>query len=217
MPKQRFNHMRRRVECVVISFSLRSLISVWPTPTHTFRIRTLIVSVTCVRAVSATAVIVFHFEPYLLHSVERERVSYVEIILVLTLIFCCCWCFVGFTFLRAATLTALLCLVHSLFAMAHSTWHIRSSSSSLAIIGFLLAILISLDSIGDVSAQIEAQPWYESLPAVAMDYKIHLDAGKEDCYYQYVQPGATLYVSFQASLSLFWFGLMRSMHLSRWR
>ncbi|KAL0268381.1 UNVERIFIED_CONTAM: hypothetical protein PYX00_010346 [Menopon gallinae] len=40
-------------------------------------------------------------------------------------------------------------------------------------------------------------PWYENLPAVAMDYKVHVDAGKEDCYFQYVNPGATFYVSFQ--------------------
>lgn len=43
----------------------------------------------------------------------------------------------------------------------------------------------------------QTQSWYESLPAVAMDYKVHIDAGKEDCYWQYVQPGATFYVSFQ--------------------
>lgn len=42
-------------------------------------------------------------------------------------------------------------------------------------------------------------PWYESLPAVAMDYKVHIDPGKEDCYYQFVNPGATFYVSFQVS------------------
>ncbi|XP_012285609.1 transmembrane emp24 domain-containing protein 6 [Orussus abietinus] len=41
------------------------------------------------------------------------------------------------------------------------------------------------------------QSWYESLPAVAMDYKVHIDPGKEDCYFQYVNPGATFYVSFQ--------------------
>ncbi|KAK5645541.1 hypothetical protein RI129_006841 [Pyrocoelia pectoralis] len=40
-------------------------------------------------------------------------------------------------------------------------------------------------------------PWFEDLPAVAMDYKVHIDPGKEDCYFQYVKPGATLYVSFQ--------------------
>lgn len=32
-----------------------------------------------------------------------------------------------------------------------------------------------------------------------MDYKVHVDAGKEDCYYQYVQQGAAFYVSFQVS------------------
>lgn len=40
-------------------------------------------------------------------------------------------------------------------------------------------------------------PWYEDLPAVAMDYKVHIDPAKEDCYFQYVNPGATFYVSFQ--------------------
>ena len=39
--------------------------------------------------------------------------------------------------------------------------------------------------------------WYETLPAVALDYKVHIDAGKEDCYFQYVNTGATFYVNFQ--------------------
>ncbi|CAB0028770.1 unnamed protein product [Trichogramma brassicae] len=43
----------------------------------------------------------------------------------------------------------------------------------------------------------QPSPWYESLPAVAMDYKVHIDPGKEDCYFQYVNPSATFYVSFQ--------------------
>jgi len=30
-----------------------------------------------------------------------------------------------------------------------------------------------------------------------MDYKVHIDAGKEDCYYQYAQPGATFYAAMQ--------------------
>lgn len=42
-------------------------------------------------------------------------------------------------------------------------------------------------------------PWYEDLPAVAMDYKVHIDPGKEDCYFQYVNPAATFYVSFQVN------------------
>merc|ERR1711953_557018 len=34
-------------------------------------------------------------------------------------------------------------------------------------------------------------------PGIAMEYKVHVEAGKEDCYWQYVHPGATLYVSYQ--------------------
>lgn len=45
--------------------------------------------------------------------------------------------------------------------------------------------------------QQNAVNWFENLPAVAMDYKVHIDPGKEDCYFQYVNPGATFYVSFQ--------------------
>lgn len=83
--------------------------------------------------------------------------------------------------------------------LAHSTWHtIFISNMSIIILTILLFQLNIL--IKDVNGQIEKQPWYETLPAVAMDYKVHLDAGKEDCYYQYVQPGATLYVSFQVNM-----------------
>ena len=34
-------------------------------------------------------------------------------------------------------------------------------------------------------------------PGIAMEYKVHVEAGKEDCYWQYVHSGATLYVSYQ--------------------
>ena len=37
----------------------------------------------------------------------------------------------------------------------------------------------------------------DDAPAVAMEYKVHVDPGKEECYYQFVQKGATIYVSFQ--------------------
>lgn len=82
--------------------------------------------------------------------------------------------------------------------MAHSTWHIQFTPQT-PIVYFIIYIVTTILLLGNVSAQIEKQPWYEAMPAVAMDYKVHLPAGKEDCYYQYVQPGATLYVSFQVS------------------
>lgn len=39
--------------------------------------------------------------------------------------------------------------------------------------------------------------WLDAAPGVAMEYKVHVDAAKEDCYYQYVHEGATLYTSYQ--------------------
>ncbi|KZC14423.1 Transmembrane emp24 domain-containing protein 6 [Dufourea novaeangliae] len=41
------------------------------------------------------------------------------------------------------------------------------------------------------------QPWYATLPAIIADYKVHIDAGKEDCYFQYASAGADFYVNFQ--------------------
>lgn len=82
--------------------------------------------------------------------------------------------------------------------MALSTWHFQNIPFLSAIYCNILVYFLLLNGqIENVSGQIEKQPWYNEVPAVAMDYKIHLPAGKEDCYYQYVQPGATLYVSFQ--------------------
>lgn len=70
--------------------------------------------------------------------------------------------------------------------MAQRTWHLFT----------LITIFTVLSIVGDVFSTSPA-PWYENLPAVTMDYKVHIDAGKEDCYYQYVQPGATFYASYQ--------------------
>lgn len=85
--------------------------------------------------------------------------------------------------------------------MALSTWHFQNTpfSSAISCI-FLVYFLLLNGQIENVAGQLEKQAWYDALPAVAMDYKIHLPAGKEDCYYQYVQAGATLYVSFQVNL-----------------
>ncbi|KAF7272277.1 hypothetical protein GWI33_014936 [Rhynchophorus ferrugineus] len=70
------------------------------------------------------------------------------------------------------------------------------AASATLIRNFLLFLFISLN-IEYVFSTEPTVPWYENLPAVAMDYKVHIDPGKEDCYFQYVNPGATFYVSFQ--------------------
>lgn len=79
------------------------------------------------------------------------------------------------------------------------------------------------DAVGDGYGGLD---WYQNLPAVAIDYKITIEAGKfknmspnimfywkryhklinlnflgkEDCYYQFVTAGASFYVSFQVNL-----------------
>ncbi|CAG0918076.1 unnamed protein product [Notodromas monacha] len=57
--------------------------------------------------------------------------------------------------------------------------------------GLVLSILLCL---GGTAAN-EAFS-YDDVPGVAMEYRVFVDGGKEDCYYQYVHPGSSLYVSF---------------------
>merc|ERR1712233_304260 len=44
-------------------------------------------------------------------------------------------------------------------------------------------------------ASFDSSNWLDSAPGIAMEYKVHVEAGKEDCYWQFVHTGATLYVS----------------------
>lgn len=37
---------------------------------------------------------------------------------------------------------------------------------------------------------------------VSYEFKLHVDAGKEECFYQYVEQNASVYVSFQVSTAL---------------
>jgi hypothetical protein len=73
-------------------------------------------------------------------------------------------------------------------------YNMHNMALTCATLFLTLAILSHFTQICDSETTV---PWYESLPAVAMDYKVHIDPGKEDCYFQYVNPGATFYVSFQ--------------------
>lgn len=67
--------------------------------------------------------------------------------------------------------------------MAHSTWHIY-----VFVFLFMCSVCQNLKS-GD-------RRIYEP-PSVAMEYKIHIDAGQQDCFWQYVQEGATVFFSYQ--------------------
>ncbi|KAL5293243.1 TMED6 family protein [Megaselia abdita] len=59
---------------------------------------------------------------------------------------------------------------------------------------WLLFFIFSLLNL--INGEEATKPWYEDMPAVAMDYKVHIDAGKEDCYFVFCKPGATFYVAF---------------------
>ena len=53
----------------------------------------------------------------------------------------------------------------------------------------------------DLSGTQPIDPEFDIMaPGLAMDYRIWVEAGKEECFYQYVQPGAQFYVSFHVSL-----------------
>jgi len=66
---------------------------------------------------------------------------------------------------------------------------IRDSFSKVAVASFFLFSGISfVNSLTEVTTNV---------PAIALDYKIHVDAGREDCYYQYIRTGSAVYVQFQ--------------------
>lgn len=49
------------------------------------------------------------------------------------------------------------------------------------------------------NVQIKANTESDNIPGVSYEFKIHVDAGKENCFYQYVEPSANLFVAFQVS------------------
>lgn len=77
------------------------------------------------------------------------------------------------------------------------TWHTAATVSTILLLVGLIGLAGTQQQQQQQQVEADARPWYEALPAVAMDYKVHIEAGKEDCYFQYVQPGSTFYVSFQ--------------------
>lgn len=91
-------------------------------------------------------------------------------------------------FSRSAVLFAILCVPVNVIHCNANRIQAMSHHMQLVLLGVFLLLI----------APFETDSFsYENLPAVAMDYKVHIDAGKEDCYSQYVNPGATFYVSFQ--------------------
>lgn len=59
---------------------------------------------------------------------------------------------------------------------------------TILIIGFILIHLLEANS--DIETD-------GGLPGISFEFKVHVDAGKEHCFYQYVEPSANLFVAFQ--------------------
>ena len=72
-----------------------------------------------------------------------------------------------------------------------------SSSTAVIIVALNLLAMFSVSAVIEGDSDLDGANWLDGAPGVAMEYKVHVDAGKEDCYYQYVHEGATLYVSQQ--------------------
>lgn len=71
---------------------------------------------------------------------------------------------------------------------------LHTTSATIAVV---LLSMFSVSAVVDGDSDLDGTNWLDGAPGVAMEYKVHVDAGKEDCYYQYVHEGATLYVSQQ--------------------
>lgn len=53
-----------------------------------------------------------------------------------------------------------------------------------------------------VSGETYTSAEYEERLGVAYEFKIHVDAGREECFYQNVQPGSSLFVAFQVIIRI---------------
>lgn len=54
-----------------------------------------------------------------------------------------------------------------------------ATPSNIVLLTFILLNLINVISTDDGIPENRGLSWYESLPAVAMDYKVHIDAGEK--------------------------------------
>ena len=102
-------------------------------------------------------------------------------------------------FLRIKKLSVRRTFIPFINRFATRTTSVKPAMLSATLFKCLCSCFLVFCTLSTISAQVTTIPWYENLPAVAMDYKVHIDPGKEDCYFQYVNPGATFYVSFQVS------------------
>lgn len=60
-----------------------------------------------------------------------------------------------------------------------------------------LILFLSIIHISTLSAENYNSEHSTQSLGTAFEFKIHVDPGKEDCYYQLIEAGASLYVSFQ--------------------
>lgn len=71
------------------------------------------------------------------------------------------------------------------------TSHFHQPRSQLSALSIICAIL-TLCNGENFNSELSAQDL-----GTAYEFKIYVDAGKEDCFYQHVEAGSSLYVAFQ--------------------
>src|SRR6218665_3046776 len=69
---------------------------------------------------------------------------------------------------------------------------------------FVVSSLVISMLCGRVHSETYQQHLQQNL-GTAFEFKIHIDAAKEDCYYQWIEPGASFYASFHVSVYAFFF------------
>ena len=74
-------------------------------------------------------------------------------------------------------------------------WSLSRLTSLVAIVFICLLLGTRL-----LNAESYSAANFEDKLGIAYEFKIHIDAGREDCFYQYIQQGSSLYVAFQVGL-----------------
>jgi hypothetical protein len=73
---------------------------------------------------------------------------------------------------------------------------------------YVLILLLTIYS-SEVNPESYSSTNFEDKLGIAYEFKIHIDAGREDCFYQNIQHSSSLYVAFQVFITLLNFLLLK--------
>jgi hypothetical protein len=73
---------------------------------------------------------------------------------------------------------------------------------------YVFILLLTIYS-SEVNPESYSSTNFEEKLGIAYEFKIHIDAGREDCFYQNIQHSSSLYVAFQVFITFCYYSSLR--------